>query len=789
MTRQRATYNLLTTLFACLVLSACSISKFVPEGEYVLRHNIIETDKSVPREERIPQEEISKYIKQNPPTWDILGIREFVYMRADSNRTIGKIIHNLGVQPVILDTTLTRSSLNNIKAYIASRGFFGAEGEFSLKLDREARTASVTYSTFQGEPYRINHITNHFEDDFIQSIIENDTTQLLRTGEILDINRLGEVRTQLTERLRNNGYYEFAPSFIEFKVDTTIGNHKANVEMIVKQRDAGYNQQGQHIKLNSSIYRLGSITVLPNYDATQAATSDTYAHLLDTLNYEGLSIVYSGDKPNIKPKMLRRLTKLQSGLLYSDDQVSSTYDNFMRLNYIRSANILFTPDKQGATRPVTFIGDHWSDTAETTEGVINCEIRLAPAMSQNYKVDLESTVTSSFYGMATTLGYQNLNLFRGAELFDLSFTFGYEFLRIASSAANRNSTELGGRVGITFPQFLFPVEIDPAGHLHSPQTRIEFSINDQNRRYYDRVLSSISLGYNWYDQHNNYYSIKPFDVNLVKMNYVSQDFLDRLQNPYLKDSYTTQMMAGISGSFIFGEQNPTKQKDYISLRFNMATSGNALSGLNSLFGATKTEGHYTMFGIPYAQYVRADLSWAKSVAVGEESSFVYRLYGGIIYPYGNSKHESLPADRLFYAGGSNSMRGWSIRTLGPGGSAEVNSGYPSQFGNLRLEANAELRFPLGRILYGATFLDAGNIWYTPNIRGIPEHSDFKFGTFAEQIALNTGFGVRLDFTALTLRLDWGIQLYNPNKPNGQRWVVGDFSLKNSALSFGIGYPF
>ena len=135
------------------------------------------------------------------------------------------------------------------------------------------------------------------------------------------------------------------------------------------------------------------------------------------------------------------------------------------------------------------------------------------------------------------------------------------------------------------------------------------------------------------------------------------------------------------------------------------------------------------------------------------------------------------------------MRGWSVRTIGPGSSPEVNSGYPSQFGNLRLEANAELRFPIWSIFDGAVFMDAGNVWYTPDIHGVPDGAAFHFGTFVPQIALNTGVGLRLNLTVLVLRLDWGIQLHNPNKPEGERWVIANPKWNNTALNFGIGYPF
>ena len=179
----------------------------------------------------------------------------------------------------------------------------------------------------------------------------------------------------------------------------------------------------------------------------------------------------------------------------------------------------------------------------------------------------------------------------------MSFTFGYELLKVEDPSLNRNSTELGGMVGITFPQFLLPANLQSSGLVHNPQTRLEASINRQDRRYYDRVLSNVSWGYSWSDGKRSQFSVRPFDVSLVKMNYVSQTFLDKLQNPYLRDSYTTQMMAGISGSYAYGTQGSATSNDYTSFRAGLSTSGNLLSGIKRLIGEEQVDGHYTLFGI------------------------------------------------------------------------------------------------------------------------------------------------------------------------------------------------
>lgn len=782
---------LLATLALVAMVTSCNIRNLLPEGKYVLMQNHVETDRTVPREERITPEEVSKYIKQRP-AMDAFNVRAWLWLKSDPEKSNvwHSLMRTLGTPPTLLDSTLTRRSAENIEAYVASRGFFGAEEEYSFKIDTTKRTAEVTYTTIQGEPYRIENVVYNIEDDYIAKLLRSDTLSGIRKGSILDINALGEERTRLTRILRSEGYYDFSENNIEFQVDTTLGNHKASVEMILKRELVGYTPEGKPITANNPLYRIGAIRILPDYNATEAATNPDYVFTLDTLTYEGMEIVFRGRRPNIRPSVLRRLVRLRSGSLYNDTRVSTTYDNLMGVDYIHSANIIFTPESREQHRSITYVGDHWSDTAETTEGLLDCEIRLSPALRQSYKVELETSSTSTFYGVATTLGYQNRNLFRGAELVDMSFTFGYEFLKVEDPTLNRNSTELGGMVGITFPQFLSFVDFDPLGKIHNPQTRLEFSINRQNRRYYDRVLSNVSFGYSWGDGKQSHFSLRPFDVSLVKMNYVSQTFLDRLQNPYLRDSYTTQMMAGISGTYSYGAQNVTDLDSYTTLRAGLSTSGNLLSGAMHLLGASKTNGHYTLFGIPYAQYVRGDVTWAHSIPIGDAgASLVYRLYGGIIFPYGNSRNESLPADRLFYSGGVNSMRGWSVRTLGPGGAPEVTSGYPSQFGNLRLEANLELRFPLVGIFDGAAFLDAGNVWYTPNIKGIPEGAAFKFDTAPSQVALNTGVGLRLNLSVLVLRLDWGVQLYDPGKSVDDRWVIAHPRFRNTTLNFGIGYPF
>lgn len=231
------------------------------------------------------------------------------------------------------------------------------------------------------------------------------------------------------------------------------------------------------------------------------------------------------------------------------------------------------------------------------------------------------------------------------------------------------------------------------------------------------------------------------------------------------------------------------------VRLNLETTGNLLRGITELFAKPQNDDggkYYNILGIRFAQYVRGDLSVSQKIVLGAEGrlAIAYRLYGGAALSYGNSN--TIPSDRLFFAGGGNSMRGWAPRTLGPGDTPEPKKSgvyYPSQLANMKLEANLELRFPIWNIFNGALFFDAGNIWFLKRSESdnAPQ-AVFRFNNFYRQLGFDTGVGIRLDIKFAVLRLDWGIQLHNPNWPAGHRWI-DTFKFKNTALNFGVGYPF
>lgn len=785
-------------LLAVLAGVSCSVTRKLPEESYLVQKVTVEADKETPKKERIPASDLRKFIRQNPNK-RFLGLNFYVwvYEQADPEKDNwwNRFKRRIGEAPVLLDMSLTEQSVRNLKVYMDYRGVFSSQATYEVDTTSRKKRAFITYRTVQREPYRINRLSYDFRDRFLEQIILPDTVHsLLRTGEVFDMEVLDQERQRITTYLKQRGYYNFTVNNIEYEADTLGGNHLVDLKMIVKQHLAGYNEQGYPILRNNTVYRIDQINIFPNYDPTAAIAPD-YRKGLDTIYYRGLNVVYHKDnkRPNIRPSVLRQIVPIYPNYVYNINRVDQTYNQIMSMGYFKSANVIFNEQADSVAKDnyVTFVGEgkEPADSVhQTREGYLQCDIQCIPALKQGYKIELEGSTTSSFYGLRATVGYQNRNIFRGAESFDVSFSVGYEYMK-TPSARKRNAIEFGVNMGLQFPRFLLPFRTQRWQSIQMPRTRLEFGINFQDRPYYRRTLSSVAWGYSWSDLKYSSYSLRPIDINVIDMGYVNRkDFLDHLQNEYLKRSYESQFISGLSFSYVYNNQRKHLGGNATLLRFNYEMAGNLLDGLMHLFSRPAAgKDYYEVFGLQYSQYFRADLSVSRKIMLGEVTALVGRLYGGYGMAYGNST--SIPFDRLFYAGGANSMRGWAPRMLGPGAVPEPEDAvFPTQLGDMKLEANLELRFPIWGMFHGATFVDVGNIWFADRHSAPSPAAVFHFDSFYRQLGFDAGIGLRLDIKFAVLRLDWGIQIHNPNAPAGQRWIH-NFKWKNTALNFGVGYPF
>lgn len=783
-----------------LLVVGCNVTRNLPEGEYLLSEVKFEEDKSVPRDQRITEskDDIEAYVRQSPNK-RFLGFDFYVwvYQKAnpEKNNWWNNFKRKIGQEPVLLNMELTEKSLTNLETYMRTKGYFHSDVTYKLDTTRRERRAAITYNIRQGEPTRIDRLRYTFRDSSLRSVILADTAEcLLKRGDILDITLLDAERERIAKNLNNRGYFDFTVNNISYEVDTLGHPYSANVRLIVRPTLVEYNNRGEPQWEDNAIYRLRNITVYPTYDPMLRSTTGFRTEAqIDTTYTKGLTIIRDVSiKPQLRNSILRHTIPLYPNYVYNSDQITRAYEEIMSLGFFRTAKIDFTRVEDEESY-VTFLNVDAANGAtellNTRERFLDCNIYGTPGLKQSMKVELEASTTSTFYGLSTTLGYSNRNVFRGAEAFDISARFGFEFM-YARDVKKRSANEIGITAGLSFPRFLLPFRTKTGGKISKPRTRLELAFDYQDRPYYKRNIFTARWAYSWMQGERSQFVVRPIDINWIDVKSVDEAFLADIDNRYLRTSFESQLTAGLSASYTYNTQRSDMDPNSTFVRANLETAGNLIQGLDALFrDYAPGKDYYEIFGIRYSQYVRVELSASRRISLGNNMVLAGRLYGGVGVTYGNSHGRSIPFDRMFYCGGANSMRGWVPRTLGPGNRLQIkDTSYPSQVGDVRLEANAEFRFPIWWIFHGAVFADVGNVWYLRDTEDSNPEEVFHFNSFYKQLGFNTGLGVRIDATFVILRIDLGIQLHNPGKPVGERWIH-DFKWKNMALNFGVGYPF
>ena len=782
-----------------VIAIGCNVTRSLSEGEYLVANVKFEEDKSTPRNQRITEDNdgLDVYVRQTPNK-RFLGFNFYVWVYEKANPEKDNWWNNfkrkIGEEPVILNMDLTEKSITNLETYLRTKGYFHSDVTYDLDTLRRPHRADVTYKIRQGEPTRIERLSYEFRDSSLRNIILADSAEcLLKHGDVLDITLLDAERERIASYLNNRGYFDFTVNNISYDVDTLGHPYRADVQMVVRPTLKDYDQRGMPVWEDNAIYRLRNINVYPTYDPMLRSTAGfTSTAVVDTTYRGGLTIIRDiNARPRLRNSILRRTIPLYPNYIYSSAQVEQTYDELMELGFFRNAKIDFVR-VEGDDSYVTFMdieGEEDVELTTTRERFLDCNIYGTPQLKQSMKVEVEASSTSTFYGLSATVGYSNRNVFHGAEAFDISARFGFEFM-YARDVKKRSAHEVGITAGLSFPRILAPFTVRPGLGISQPRTRLELAFDYQDRPYYERNIFTTRWAYSWKSGERSSFVFRPVDINWIDVKSVDETFLADIDNKYLRTSFESQLTAGLSASYIYNTQRSDMDRDATIVRANIETAGNLIQGLESLFSHhAPGKDYYEILGVRYSQYVRAELSASQRIDLGNNMALAGRLYGGVGVTYGNSHDRSIPFDRMFYCGGANSMRGWVPRTLGPGNRLAVNdTTYPAQVGDLRLEANAEFRFPIWWIFHGALFLDAGNVWYLRDTQDSNPEEVFHLNSFYKQLGFNTGLGLRIDATFVILRVDIGMQLHNPGRPEGERWIH-DFKWKNMALNIGVGYPF
>ncbi|MCF0178116.1 MAG: BamA/TamA family outer membrane protein [Bacteroidales bacterium] len=460
------------------------------------------------------------------------------------------------------------------------------------------------------------------------------------------------------------------------------------------------------------------------------------------------------------------MNRITTGMDYSEEAINTTYQRFSGNRAFNSVNLQLTQ-------------------VDTT--TVDCNIRLTGSKLQGMRLNLEASVNASaLIGISPSISYTHKNLFHGGEYFTLGFRGNFQFMAKQPIRSN----EFAVNASISLPKFLLlPSRLFNGPRV--PTTDISASFNYQSRPEYKRQMISGSYGYSWSSSNNLRWQVLPVQLNIVRMNDVDTAFFNHLGSTYLQNLYTNHFDLGAGViTYYSTSQETNPDYTYFYLRFQGDISGNLLS----LLARKRKEetGQKTIWGIPYSQYVRAEISAVQTWRFGKDDKFALagRLLAGVGYAYGNSK--IMPLEKSFFAGGASSLRGWQTRTVGPGNAPiDKNFAIANQTGEMRLEANLEFRFPIVGGFGGAVFVDAGNVWNLPKKGITPDLGTFSFASFGKSIAMDWGLGARYDFGMILVRVDLGVKGYDPVT---LQWLTPDLWKERGwkgmcALHFGVGYPF
>ena len=760
----------LLIILSAWFISSCSPVRDLGENKYMLHKNTIRSDKSE------LNESVTSILKQKPNR-KILGIFRFhlgVYNLANRGKQTkfkSWVKRTIGEEPVVLDSVLTQKSREQVKQFLQNNGYFNAVVTDTTTYLRRKR-AHVTYRITTGNAYTLRYIFYKIDDPAIKLILLNDSAaSLVKTGNNYSTSDFQHERDRITTLLRNRGYYDFSQAYISFDVDTSLKSQQTDVFFVIKNPlQVSY---GDTLPLHK-VYRIDNIYIQTDYDPL----AKNLKIPTDTVVYKNYHFTSSFKKMRFKPEALLSRIFIEKGDLYKVNNADYTYKGLANLGLFRFVNIRYEPVA----------------TDSSNYHLLNSFISLSPSAKQDYKVELEGTHNGGNFGVGGNLTYRNKNSFRSAELIELKIRAKIESIPdfVDSTSADQprplslNTYEIGPELNIRIPRLLWPLARFNHSRSSNPVTNFTSSFNYQKRPEYTRNNLVFSSGFEFKESKYKKHFVYPAEINYSSFN-LSQAFVNKLvalNDLQLILYYRNYLITNGRYTFIYNSQEQNLYRDFVYFRFSFEIAGNSLRLIDKLRTNYDENKTYQVLGINYSQYIRPDFDFSYYQIFSSHTALVYRLAAGIGMAYLNS--DFIPYEKTFFAGGANDLRAFRARTIGPGSYAANN--FIEQLGDIKINANVEYRFDIFRILEGAIFADAGNIWLRDNFRELPG-SRFQPGTFLSELALGTGIGMRLDFTFFIFRIDAGIPLKDPGRAANDRWVINYLKLSSINYNFGIGYPF
>ena len=721
---------------------ACNTSRLIPDNKYMLDNVQITSDaKSVNAESLAP------YIRQrgNSKWFSIFKIPLSTYALAgkDSTKWINKTLKRIGEEPVLYDSAQAKLSIDDLTKALHNLGYMHATVDMTAKK-KSGKKIDITYKLHPGTPYYVSQLHWDIQDTAVAKVLgyqphaDSCTNVAVAHRFPFTVTALDDIRKQVTSYLNDNGYYQFHKDFIRFDADSVSGSPDIAVTLhLLPYRTSAKNTPQPH-----SRYRISDIHFIPG-DST------------------GFHLRY---------KVMQNAVALRKGEYFSTSDLQNTYNNFGRMGAVRFTNITFREHPDSA--------------------LLDANIKISTYKPSTIAFQPEGTNTAGDLGVAGLLTYQNRNIFRGSELFSISLRGAFEAITGLEGYENHDYEEYSVESRLQFPRFVAPFLSKAFMRRSSATSELSASWNLQNRPECHRRVFSAAWRYKWSNprRHTNY-NLDVIDLNYVYMPWISptfkHDYIDSTSNRNAILRYNYENLLIMKVGFGLNYNDGTN-----SLRTNIETAGNLLRALSGLGFQRNDEGQYQLFNTSYAQYVKFDFDGSHLFQIDPHNQLVLHMAFGIAYPYGNSK--ILPFEKRYFSGGPNSVRGWSVRELGPGKyhRSDGRIDFINQTGDVKLDLNAEYRTHLFWKFDGAAFIDAGNIWTLRNYAEQPG-GQFKINQFYKQIAVAYGLGLRLNFSYFILRFDLGMKAVNPAyETSREHYPILHPSLgRDFKFHFAVGLPF
>jgi outer membrane protein assembly factor BamA len=694
------------------------------------------------------------------------------------------LMETIGEAPVLYDSILTAQSEKQIQLYLKTTGHFNAEVKSELIPNRTGRKAKVHYHIFGGTPYLVNDFSWFTPDNRLSSSLNGIMKgSLISKGMQYNEDVFDNERDRITSELRNSGFFHFSKQYISFNADTTVGNYQTDLQLYIKPfgemktdstettfiqehpvsktGDIFFNLDFRHDGSNISLL---DTTIVQYTQNKKALTSQTYYFL-----HEG-PLKY-------RPKTLLKKNHFRSGEIVKISHAIKTNNGLASLGNFRYINIRFN--------------EKGSDSSGFM--ILDVHIDLTRNKKQTYSTEIEGTHSSGKLGISANLSYRNRNTFKGAEALTFRLRGAVEAQTLITAESDENSIfeslpfntiETGFETEFILPTFLMPFTEGLFTEKNVPKTAFTAGGLFQQRPDYTRYIGNFSLTYDWRETATKQHLLTPF-INVVRI-FPDSSFAARIEqfSRPLQTSYKDHFINGIRYTYTLSAKTGKRAKNAMLFRGNIENAGFIPFTYSRLFAGSKPGQTFYVLGIRFAQYTKADIDIRQYFNFAQNSALVFRLFTGLGIPYGNI--DVLPFDKRYSAGGSNDIRAWKFRSLGPGTYTDRSNF--DKTGDISIVTNLEYRFPIYGILHSAIFIDAGNIWMLKEYEDYPGGT-FKAESFIKQFAIGAGLGVRLNFGFFIFRLDAGFPFHDPALPENERWVGFSKFIKRTNLNFGIGYPF